>query len=203
MFTPSPHETEALADQLLGIGVLSHDQHARAVHLGTVNTAFAAAFKQAALSTGEHRASQILQLVGPPDGSPPPAPAVPEPVRSAPAPFRPVGHEAYRTLYTDAYRVVRVLAVVGALAKGLGILVFLGCVFLGGVASQELTYEDTQQVMLVTLGVMSGMGAGLPLFFVGVLISAQGQLLRATLDTAVNTSRLVLLAEERWPRPAA
>lgn len=47
---------------------------------------------------------------------------------------------------------------------------------------------------MVGLSMVIGGGlVGLILLFIGVLISAQGQMLRASLDTATNTAKLVRL----------
>jgi hypothetical protein len=81
--------------------------------------------------------------------------------------------------YRDAYLVARATATIGRVIKGIGILV--GVLGLAVVLQSRSTGAG-----LVTLLVPAFVGA-LP-YCVGVLVAAQGQILLATLDTAVNSS---------------
>ena len=99
--------------------------------------------------------------------------------------------------YADAYRVARATVLIGNLIKVFGVL--LGLTFGGGlfalVATQGRLFGATGAV-----GFFAGLtvGGGIFAFFfvLGVVISAQGQLTRATLDGAVNSSPF-LSNEER------
>lgn len=85
---------------------------------------------------------------------------------------------------------------VGGVFKRLGVL--LGIAALAGAI---LTASELGGAVMV-FGIVGAAAAGLAPFIGGILISAQGQVLKATLDTAVNTSpfleneeRLALLSE--------
>ncbi|MEK6304553.1 MAG: hypothetical protein AABO41_28025 [Acidobacteriota bacterium] len=81
---------------------------------------------------------------------------------------------ALMTRYRDAYLVARATATIGKVIKGIGILV----VALGlGSAGQYLG----------GIGLLVALVGGL-LYCAGVLVGAQGQVLLASLDTAVNSS---------------
>lgn len=86
--------------------------------------------------------------------------------------------------YHDAYLVARATAAIGQIVKsigvGLGIIIALGAVILA---------TQTQQSAIVALGgVIAGAVVGIPLFVLGILVAAQGQVLKAALDNAVHTS---------------
>ncbi len=94
--------------------------------------------------------------------------------------------------YKDAYFVARTTTVVGFLIKAvgalLGILTFLGAFALA--ASQRNVYGvrggDTE-ISLIVAAIFGGT-VWLVFFIWGVLVSAQGQILKASLDGAVNGS---------------
>ena len=89
--------------------------------------------------------------------------------------------------YSDAYKFPKSLLGIGSTLKGLGISVGI-IVFLIGMGSAEWPGF----VLALTLGgFFSLISIGL-----GMLVSAQGQILCASLDTAVNTSPF-LSAQER------
>lgn len=81
--------------------------------------------------------------------------------------------------YRDAYLVAKATATIGKVIKGIGILV--AAFGLAAVLQSRSTGAG-----LVTLLVPALVGA-IP-YCVGVLVAAQGQILLATLDTAVNSS---------------
>jgi hypothetical protein len=95
--------------------------------------------------------------------------------------------------YKDAYRVARTTTGVGSTIKGvgalLGILIFLGVFALA--AGQRNVYGvrggDIQVISLI-VGAIFGGTVWLVFFIWGVLVSAQGQILKASLDGAVNGS---------------
>ena len=85
------------------------------------------------------------------------------------------------TRYTDAYRVARTIKNVGdaikVIALSAGILIFM----IGMVgSSQSLLGAMPFFGGLVSGAIVAGVG-----FILGTLVSAQGQVLKATLDTAV------------------
>lgn len=86
--------------------------------------------------------------------------------------------------YQDAYTVAAAVIGIGNTIKGIA-LVIGGLFALGGLII------STQGVggMMAGVGTVAfGVGIGIVVYLVGILISAQGQVVRATLDTAVNTS---------------
>lgn len=187
------YEIQRIAGDLYRIGVISHDQRERLEHLATQNPQFAAAFRVAARTQGEERQERITALVGPPNGLPPPAPDSAQ-IIAVPA-SQTHGQEAHGGVYADAYRVVNTLEMVGGLAKGLGGLVLFAAV----IAFLRLSSQDEFGFALELPMVLAGIVFGLLFLFIGVLISAQGQMLRASLDTAVSTATLVRLAERNSP----
>jgi len=86
--------------------------------------------------------------------------------------------------YQDAYLVARATTAIGVVVKfvgiGLGVLVFLVVVVIGSQADRA------------GAGFMGGLVFGavvaIPLYVLGVLVSALGEVLKATLDTAVHGS---------------
>jgi uncharacterized membrane protein len=91
--------------------------------------------------------------------------------------------------YRDAYRTAQVITRVGGVIKALGIALAI-LMFLGGlvIGMNILGHDDTLQ--LISLGVVgvSAIVTGVIIYMCGVIVSAQGQQLKATLDSAVHTS---------------
>ncbi len=87
--------------------------------------------------------------------------------------------------YTDAYLVARTLDGLGQAIKVVGIILAALIAFAGFAAASKLGGGLGFAAFL--LGVVTGV----PLFVLGVLVSAQGQILKATIDTAVNSSPLL------------
>jgi hypothetical protein len=94
--------------------------------------------------------------------------------------------------YKDAYLVARTTTGIGSMIKGvgalLGILIFFGAFALA--AGQRNVYGvrgDIQLISLIVAGIFGGT-VWLVFFIWGVLVSAQGQILKASLDGAVNGS---------------
>ena len=93
--------------------------------------------------------------------------------------------------YTDAYRVARTVTAFGATVKIIaiimgGVLALAGCL----VASQSGR-------MFACAGIVVAAVVSIPIYILGVLVSAQGQTLKATLDTAVYSSPLLTKDEMR------
>ncbi|MDR3706782.1 MAG: hypothetical protein P4L33_00650 [Capsulimonadaceae bacterium] len=83
--------------------------------------------------------------------------------------------------YTDAYRVAKIFAFFGGFTKVLGFLIAALMVAAGCVS-----YNPNQTMAVAAVGV--GIVVWISSFVAGMLISAQGQVLKANVDTAVNTS---------------
>jgi hypothetical protein len=88
--------------------------------------------------------------------------------------------------YKDAYRVANVVVGAGNLIKGIGIVVAI-IIALGSFALGTQANGDTGMAIMVA-GVAFAVVVGLMLFIGGVLTAAQGQVLQASLDSAVNSS---------------
>ena len=101
----------------------------------------------------------------------------------------PQANETILVRYQDGYRVAKLINGFGQTCKvagiGLGGLILLGCAMAPSGSS-----------FLVVIGLVVGSIVGFAGWAIGVLISAQGQMVKATLDTAVNTSPF-LSNEER------
>jgi hypothetical protein len=84
--------------------------------------------------------------------------------------------------YRDAYVTAKAIDGIGSAIKILGIV--LGVIIvLGG-----LILASQGGALLFFASLVSGAVTAIPIYVLGILVSAQGQVLKATLDTAVNTS---------------
>jgi hypothetical protein len=108
--------------------------------------------------------------------------------------------------YLDLYRVARLLIALGTTVKGVGvvlaIIIFLFWLVVGFIASSQTqpsspfgpsranaaTIQIGSLFAFIVLGLVSAALVGGLFFLLGVLISAQGQLLLAQADSAVHTS---------------
>jgi len=97
--------------------------------------------------------------------------------------------------YTDAYRIARTVTAFGATVKVIAIIVGAPIGLIGLVAG--LASGDHKSVLVAAAGVILGVIFAVPIFILGILVSAQGQILKATLDTAVNSSPLLSKDEMR------
>ena len=88
--------------------------------------------------------------------------------------------------YRDAYAVASTIMGFGGVVKAIGVLL-AGIVVLASLA----TSNDLGGGRAVLGGLLLGAWIGGIIYLLGILTSAQGQILRATLDTAVNTSPLL------------
>ena len=109
--------------------------------------------------------------------------------------------------YADAYAVAQEIVISGQSLKALGALIGGGIfllTLLGALAVGAQAREAGAALLAgFILGAGLGMAVGGPLYAVGVLIAAQGQILQAILDTAVHTSPLLSLEQkEQLLRPA-
>lgn len=99
---------------------------------------------------------------------------------------------AAATRYQDGYLVARTTNGIGAVVKTLSIV--LG-VSIGLVA---LLVGANTNALFVLVGLVLAAMVGVPLYVLGVLLAAQGQVLKAGLDAAVHTSSF--LSEEEKAR---
>ncbi len=87
--------------------------------------------------------------------------------------------------YTDAYLVARAVDGTGQTVKFAGYVVAALLTLIGLVGANRFGAVG------VFVGLLLGVLTALPFYALGVLVSAQGQILKATLDTAVNSSPLL------------
>ncbi len=86
--------------------------------------------------------------------------------------------------YGDAYIAARTMVGIGSVIKGIGI--FLGAINV--LVSVLAITSDTAALPFGIVGIVFGVFAGALLYICGVMVSAQGQILKASLDGAVNSS---------------
>lgn len=91
--------------------------------------------------------------------------------------------------YKDAYRAARMTVSAGSAIKVIGFVV-AALILLVGIAAASQT-----NAAIGFTAVVLALGYGLGFFFSGVLIAAQGQILMANLDVAVNSSNLLSEAQ--------
>ena len=106
-----------------------------------------------------------------------------------------------KSRYTDAYRKAHTIIKLGSVIKMLG-LVLATLIALGAIVSGLKTsgspgsFGAAQQAsaeswVMVGIGVAVAAGVGLLFFILGTFVCAQGQMLLASLDSAVNSSPLL------------
>lgn len=125
------------------------------------------------------------------DGTPP---AEPFPERGSTAssqPSRPKGsRRALMSRYTDSYLIARTITAFGATVK------FIAFIIGGGIILVSIVVGGQSGQYFIG-GILVAAIVGIPIYVLGILVSAQGQILKATLDTAVNTSTLLTKDEMR------
>ncbi len=95
---------------------------------------------------------------------------------------------ALTTRYSDAYTVARVTNGFGGIIKVVGIVL--------AVAILVATFAAADKSpVIIGIGLFAAIVVGVLLFILGILISAIGQILKASLDSAVNTSPLLSNAD--------
>lgn len=87
-----------------------------------------------------------------------------------------------KSRYTDAYLVAQTVNGTGQTVK------FVGFLFAALITLVGLVAASRMGAAAGFAGLFLGILVALPFYALGVLVSAQGQILKATLDTAVNTS---------------
>ncbi len=86
--------------------------------------------------------------------------------------------------YTDSYLVARTITAFGAIVKFIAFIIGGGVILVSLVAGGQSAQYFIGGILLAAI-------VGIPIYVLGVLVTAQGQILKATLDTAVNSSPLL------------
>jgi len=95
------------------------------------------------------------------------------------------------TRYRDAYWTARAINGTGQTIKVLGIALAVALALAGWAAAGKLGAAVGFAALVL------GAVVGMPIYALGVIVAAQGQILKATLDTAVNSSPLLSKEEIR------
>jgi hypothetical protein len=91
--------------------------------------------------------------------------------------------------YMDGFRLGRAIVGMGTLIKTIGGFAGLSISILAALGASEYARVGSQQMPLVVGGaIVLGFVVWLPFWILGVVVAAQGQILKAVLDTAVNSS---------------
>jgi hypothetical protein len=103
--------------------------------------------------------------------------------------------------YADAYGVAKAIVALGQSAKILSAFVLGGLVLGGLIASGQ----GVGGGLAFAIGLIAGPLVALPIYLLGIIVSAQGQTLMATLDTAVHTSPFLTNEDKQrilsWDQP--
>jgi hypothetical protein len=89
--------------------------------------------------------------------------------------------------YRDAYIVARVTNGFGGMIKSAGVIIAVLLVLLGFMIASNSRPSDPMAILGI-VGIVFGIITGALFYIIGVLVSAQGQILKASLDSAVNSS---------------
>lgn len=104
-----------------------------------------------------------------------------------------IGSQSATSRYRDAYLVARATTAIGGSVKFIGIALGFLLIFVGLYSIASSGDRIAQRFGEVV--VFAGLAVGIPLYVLGVLVTAQAQILKATLDTAVHSSPF--LADEQ------
>jgi hypothetical protein len=88
--------------------------------------------------------------------------------------------------YKDAYAISKVFAILDSLLKIVGVLCLIIAVIAGYVTAAQQHADNA--AIFALLGMLAGLIPCILFFILGTCVAAIGQLLRATLDTAVHSS---------------
>lgn len=97
---------------------------------------------------------------------------------------------ALMSRYRDSYLVARTVTAFGEVVKIIASVI-------GGVILLIALIAGGQSAWYFFGGIILAAVVGIPIYVLGVLVTAQGQILKATLDTAVNSSPLLTKDEMR------
>ena len=109
----------------------------------------------------------------------------PEPLTPSDGRFSNIA-ETIKRRYSDAFSEAHAVVTVGKTIKGVGGFLFIANL-MGGFYLAFKGGEKSLQIAL--LGILSACLVGIPIYILGILVTAQGQTQLAALDTAVNSSR--------------
>ncbi len=159
------------------VGALSAEEIATKLRANEISgdfvvTDFTASFMELAKRTDVHW-ERVSEFVSRPHSD---EPAISQPAAQS---FSGVGAR-----YSDAYLVARTTSGIGIAVKAIGIILGLLVAIVGIVIGVQ--HDGAPQFILG--GVLLGFIVALPLWVLGVLVCAQAQVLKATLDTAVHGS---------------
>lgn len=104
------------------------------------------------------------------------------------------GNRSIVSRYTDAYLTSRTITRVGATVKFIAFFISVIIVLFSFIAGYTMGSQTAQYIFG---GIILGFIVGIPFYVLGILVSSQGQILKATLDTAVNSSQLLTKDEMR------
>lgn len=104
------------------------------------------------------------------------------------------GNRLIVSRYTDAYLTARTITAVGNIVKFIAFIISVGSIVLMGFVAKS---QSTITPQIILGGIILGAIVGIPIYVLGILVSALGQILKATLDSAVNSSPLLTKDEIR------
>lgn len=88
--------------------------------------------------------------------------------------------------YWDAYTVARVIVGYASLIKTVGVALGAAILLISLMIASQFQGGGAFAMFLV--GLLNAAGVGMLFYIVGILVAAQGEILKATLDSAVNSS---------------
>jgi hypothetical protein len=88
------------------------------------------------------------------------------------------------TRYKDAYLEARATTAIGSGVKMVGIAIGVACLLVGVL----LASQTRESGIYLFASLIFGFVFGTPIYVLGILVSSQGQILKASLDSAVNSS---------------
>jgi len=97
-----------------------------------------------------------------------------------------VGKRGVISRYSDAYTVAHTITGLGSTIKGIGVIIGLVIALMGFHVA-----DSTQSGQLALEGLILGVIVCIPIYILGILVSTLGQILKATIDTAVHTSPML------------
>jgi len=87
--------------------------------------------------------------------------------------------------YSDAYLVARAITGIGVLVKRIALILGGGILL---ISLFVLSRGDSSSTAFALMGIVAAFVAAIPIYILGILVAAQGEILKATLDTAVTNS---------------
>ncbi len=130
----------------------------------------------------------------PDDGTSPrlPAPSTPAASSSRLERSSPSAPTSVTKRYSDAYLVARAITGIGVLVKRIALILGGGILL---ISFFVLSRGDTSSTAFALIGIVAAFVVAIPIYILGILVAAQGEILKATLDTAVTNSPFLKAAE--------